>query len=196
MIDLDRPYRRAQPDDAFLLAQLINYAGEGMPVHLWEGMAEPGENPWDVGQRRTRREEGSFSYKNAIVVEFGGDVISSMIGYPLADEPAPLDYDAMPAVVVPRQELEAMAPGTWYVNVLATYPEHRSKGHGSALLALADKIAVREGKKGLSIIVTDANKGARRLYEANGYAETARRPMVKDGWKNDAENWVLLTKPI
>ncbi len=196
MIDLDRPYRWAQPDDAFLLTELINYAGEGMPVHLWEGMAEPGENPWDVGQSRTRREEGSFSYRNAIVVEFGGDVISSMIGYPLADEPEPLDYDDMPAVAVPRQELEAMAPGTWYVNVLATYPEHRSKGHGSALLALAEKIAAKEGKKGLSIIVADANRDARRLYEANGFAEVARRRMVKGEWKTDADNWVLMTKPL
>ena len=196
MIDLDRPYRRAQPDDAFPLAQLINYAGEGMPAYLWEGMAEPGENPWEVGQRRARREEGSFSYKNAIVVEYGGDVISSMIGYPLADEPEAIDYDTMPAMFVPLQELENMAPGTWYVNVLATSPEHRNRGHGSALLALAEKIAVKEGKKGLSIIVTDANKGARRLYEANGYLETARRPMVKDGWKNDADNWVLMTKSL
>ena len=196
MIDLDRPYRWAQPDDAFLLAQLINYAGEGLPAYLWEGMAEPGENPWDVGQRRARREEGSFSYKNAIVVDFGGDVISSMIGYPLADEPEPLDYETIPAMFVPLLELENMAPGTWHVNVLATYPEHRSKGHGSALLALADRIAAKNGKQGLSIIVTDANRGARRLYEAHGYVEVDQRRMVKGDWKTDADNWVLMTKPI
>jgi hypothetical protein len=38
----------------------------------------------------------------------------------------------MPAMFVPLQELENLAPGTWYVNVLAAYPEHRSQGHGTS----------------------------------------------------------------
>ena len=39
---------------------------------------------------------------------------------------------------VPLQELENLAPGTWYVNVLAAYPEHRGQGYGTALLAVAE----------------------------------------------------------
>ncbi len=58
--DLPAPYRRATPDDAAALAELINFAGEGLPLYLWERMAEPGETPWQVGRRRARREAGAF----------------------------------------------------------------------------------------------------------------------------------------
>ncbi len=47
---------------------------------------------------------------------------------------------------------------------------------------------------GLSIIVTDANENARRLYERCGYRSAAVRSMVKEDWKNPGENWLLLTK--
>ena len=50
--------------------------------------------------------------------------------------------------------------------------------------------------RGMSIIVSDANTGARRLYERHGYSERASRTMVKDEWVNDGENWVLLVKPF
>ena len=38
--------------------------------------------------------------------------------------------------------LEAKAPGSWYVNVLATFPEFRRQGIGVQLLAVAERKAV------------------------------------------------------
>ena len=93
---------------------------------------------------------------------------------------------------VPLQELENLAPGTWYVNVLAAYPEHRGKGCGAALLAVADRLAAEAGQRGLSIIVADTNTGARRLYERAGYREAGKRPMVKEDWQHPGTHWVLL----
>ncbi len=188
--------RPATPEDAAALVELINFAGEGLPAYLWERMAEPGETVWDVGRRRARREEGAFSYRNAVVLEQDGAVAACLIGYPLPDAPEPIDRDEMPAMFVPLQELENLAPATWYVNVLATYPEQRGRGHGAALLARAEEIATASGKQGLSIIVAGANGGARRLYERHGYRETARRTMVKEDWQNPSEDWVLLVKPL
>ena len=56
------------------------------------------------------RESGSFSYRNAIVAEIDDRVIAGLIGYPLPDRPEPIDHDAMPAMFVPLQELENLAP--------------------------------------------------------------------------------------
>ena len=196
MIELNPPYRRATPEDATALAELINFAGEGLPLYLWGKMAEAGETSWDVGRRRAAREEGSFSYRNAIVVEAGGQVVACLIGYSLPERPEPIDYDTLPALFVPMQELENLAPGTWYVNVLATYPEHRGQGHGAGLLALAERLAAAANKSGLSIIVSDDNSGARRLYERWGCRQVAQRPMVKEAWDNPGLNWVLLVKPL
>jgi ribosomal protein S18 acetylase RimI-like enzyme len=194
MIQLEPPYRYATPDDAPVLAELTNFAGEGLQLYLWTKMAQPGESAWDVGRRRVRREEGSFSYRNAVVAEADGRVVASLIGYPLPDAPEPIDFEQMPPMFVPLQELEDLAPGTWYVNVLATYPPYRGRGYGTRLLGVAERLAAATGRTGLSIIVSDANRGARRLYERCGYAEAARRPMVKERWESPGQNWALLIK--
>jgi ribosomal protein S18 acetylase RimI-like enzyme len=189
------PFRRATIDDAPILAELVNHAGEGLPLYLWGKMAEPGETAWDVGRRRAAREEGSFSYRNAIVIERDGQCAGCLIGYEVPDDPMPI-ADDMPSMFVPLQELENLAPGTWYVNVLAVRPRYRGQGLGTRLLRLADETGRSLAKRGMSVIVSDANAGARRLYERCGYRETATRAMVKEGWQNEGRDWVLLTKAL
>jgi len=193
MPHINTPFRRAEIADAPALTELVNYAGEGLPHYLWSTLANPGENPWDVGLARAAREEGSFSYRNAYLIEQDGQCAGALIGYEIPDAPEPISAD-MPAMFVPLQELENLAPGTWYVNVLAVMPQYRRRGLGTALLGLADRMAGELSKPGLSVIVSDANGGARALYERCGYAERASRPMVKERWRNDGRNWVLLTK--
>ena len=187
--------RPATPDDAPALAELINFAGEGLPLYLWQRMAEPGETAWDVGRRRARRDVGGFSWRNALVVEREGDVVACLVGYPLPDAPEPIDLAGTPPMFVPMEELERLAPRSWYVNVLAAYPPWRGRGIGTMLLREADRLAVATGCRGASIIVADTNRGARRLYERCGYAERARRDMVKEGWDAPGAQWVLLVKP-
>lgn len=193
MLELKSPFRRAEIQDAPALAELVNYAGEGLPHYLWSRLANPGENAWDVGLARAAREEGSFSYRNAYLIQHDGQCAGALIGYEIAEAPEPVPAD-MPAMFVPLQELENLAPATWYVNVLAVMPQFRRQGLGSALLGLAEELAQELSKPGLSVIVSDANGGARRLYERCGYAERESRPMVKEGWRNEGRNWVLLTK--
>jgi ribosomal protein S18 acetylase RimI-like enzyme len=195
MISPSLSIRPATIDDADSPAQLVNMAGEELPLYLWSKMAQPGEDPWSVGAGRARREEGSFSYRNAAVAEINFTVAACLVGYPLPDEPEAIDAN-MPAMFVPMQQLENIAPGTWYVNVLAGYPQYRNQGLGTALLKHAETLARTSGaKRGLSVIVADNNVGARRLYERMGYRQMAERPMVKEGWQSPGSAWVLLTKP-
>jgi ribosomal protein S18 acetylase RimI-like enzyme len=193
MPELQPPFRQATPDDARALADLVHFASEGLALHIWTKVAGPGGNPWEVGRERARRETGSFSYRNAVVVEEGDRIAAGLIGYPLGDHPEPIP-EGMPAMFVPLQELENLAPGTWYVNVLAAYPEDRGKGYGSALLRIAGQLADDTGRRGLSIIVSDANDGARRLYERSGYREIAHRLKIKEDWVTPGTSWVLLVK--
>jgi ribosomal protein S18 acetylase RimI-like enzyme len=194
MITLDPPFRRATPADASALADLVHFASEGLALHIWTKAAGPAGDPWEIGRERARRATGSFSYRNAVVVDEGVRIAAGLIGYPLPDRPEPIPED-MPAMFLPLQELENLAPGTWYVNVLAAYPQDRGKGHGTRLLAIADELAANTGRRGLSIIVSDANEGARRLYERCGFREVARRRKVKEDWAAAGTDWVLLVKP-
>jgi ribosomal protein S18 acetylase RimI-like enzyme len=192
---LEPPFRAATKADAPALAEFVNMAGEGLALYLWSKMAEPGEDPWAVGRRRAMRDEGSFSYRNAIVLEEAGRVVAGLIGYALPDEPVPID-ESTPPMFVPLQELENLAPSTWYVNVLAVYPEHRGRGLGGRLLALAEEIAAAEQLRSLSIIVNAGNEGALRLYQRCGYREVAKRPIVKEEWETRGENMLLLLKTL
>jgi ribosomal protein S18 acetylase RimI-like enzyme len=188
-------FRPAAKADARLLAALVNFAGEGLPLYLWEKLAQRGETAWEVGIRRAEREEGSFSYRNAIMIEYQEQPAGCLIGYEIPDAPDPIGSD-MPPMFVPLQQLENLAPATWYVNVLAVLPQYRRQGLGTALLSFADETGRSMGKRGMSVIVTDANRGARRLYERCGYRSVDTRPMVKEAWVNEGENWVLLTKTV
>ena len=66
--------------------------------------------------------------------EVDGAVGACLLGYAAEETPGPIDPDT-PPIFVPLLELEAMAPGSWYLNVLATYDSFRGRGIGSALLA-------------------------------------------------------------
>ncbi len=187
-----RPGRR---DDAPLVAELVNHAGEGLSLYSWSKMAGPDETGWGVGRRRVAREEGNISYRNATIIEHNGTAAGCLIGHGIGSSPTPIPSD-MPVMFVPLQELENLAPNTWYVNVLAIRPEFRRTGLGTRLLAHADDIASGGGHRGLSVIVSDANQGPRRLYQRCGYEEAASRAMVKEAWVNEGQNWVLLMKAV
>lgn len=190
MVALTPPLRRATAADGAALAELVNMAGEGLPEYLWRGMAAPGEDPWEIGRRRQaqKTETGQI-----FVVDAGAGAVASLTGYAIPGQPEPIPDD-MPAIFRPLQELENLAPSTWYVNALAVCPAARGRGHGSRLLVLAEALAGEAGLARMSIIVASANTGARRLYERAGYAERARRPLVKQGWQCESAEWVLLGK--
>lgn len=192
MIDLAPPFRIATEADAPALAELVNFAGEGLPLHLWTGLADAGQDPWVVGRARqaAKAAEGQI-----LVADFGDGAVASLTGYSIGPAPEQIGAD-FPPILRALQELENQALNSWYVNVLACYPAHRGKGLGSSLLQIAETIATAEGIPCMSVIVASNNTGARRLYERQGYGEIASRPCIRDGWVTETDRWVLLTKPL
>ncbi len=183
--------RPAERGDAMHLARLVDLAGEGLPSFLWSRMKPEGMDVWAFGAARAARDEGAFSWRNATIAEIGGQVAGAVVAYDISGDPAPTD--GLPPMARPLQELENLVPGTRYVNVLATYPVFRRMGVGRSLL---EAEAAKAGRgRALSIIVADRNMPAFRLYEALGYRERARRPVVRDGWYCESREWVLLTRP-
>jgi hypothetical protein len=116
-------------------------------MYLWSKLAGTGREPWIVGRERISSETGGLSYRNAIIAELAGKPAAGLIGYPLPDLPETIS-EKLPAMLVPLHELMNLALGTWYIHVLAAYPEHRGKGQGSALLGRADTLAASSGKPG------------------------------------------------
>ena len=186
--------REARKVDAPVLAELINFAGEGLPLYLWRQMAGAGEDPWEIGRERAARDSGGFSYRNSVVAEVDGNIAGALLGYPVVAEEEPIDPATIPPMFVPLLELENLAAGTWYINAVATFPDARGLGVGSQLMEWAEHRASALGLRGTSLIVSDGNHGARRLYERLGYEEVAHRPMVREQWQNAGDTWVLMIK--
>lgn len=83
---------------------------------------------------------------------------------------------------VPIDQLEREAPGSWYINVLAVLPAAQGQGIGSALIGAARDTAAGLATRGLSLIVSDVNAGARRLYARHGMRGTGSPRSPSGGW--------------
>jgi ribosomal protein S18 acetylase RimI-like enzyme len=188
--------RDGTKNDAEHLAFLINLAGEGLPKFLWRQMAEAGQDPLAFGALRAMREKGSFSHRNATIVEIDGLVAGMLLSYPLPDPYDTSELDDYPAVVRPLVELEAQAPGSWYINAIATYEQFRGRGVASALMSLCENMAREAHASGLSLIVASENKVAHGLYLKLGYREIESRPLVSFPGGPEGGQWLLMVKNL
>lgn len=177
-VRIEPPLRRAGKGDSRRVAELMDIAGHGLPAHVWSLSAEDGQEPIEVGTARAAREDGNFSYRNAVVAEEGGEVVALLLAYRLPEAGESVDLDEVPEVLRPLLELELLAPGTFYVNGLATLPGYQGRGLGARLLEVANTLAAEAGCDELSLEVFEQNEVAVRLYERHGYRTVARRPSV------------------
>ncbi|MFD0987213.1 GNAT family N-acetyltransferase [Methyloligella solikamskensis] len=188
-------FRPGTQNDSSALAILIDIAGEGIPSALWRGMKEPEQSVLEFGRFRARREEGEFSYRNAVMAEVDGEVAAALVGFQLDDPYDMGNLDEVPDFIRPLVLLEAKAPGSWYVNILACFAEFRRRGLGEALLAIAEERAREASAPALSVIVGSWNENAARLYARAGYAEAAREKAPSPEG-DDRGEWILMVKPL
>ncbi len=189
-------FRPARLADTAALAVLVDIAGEGMPNGMWSTLGQPGQSTLEIGRERARREEGGFSYRNAVVTDVQGEIAATLVGYRLGDAYDLDDLDALPDFVRPLVKLEAKVPGTWYVNVLATFPEFRAQGLGATLLEIAETRARETGAPAMSVIVGSWNEKAARLYARAGYTTVASEPAIlPPGFPHEGD-WVLMVKSL
>lgn len=191
------PFRWAAKSDGRAMAELIAIAGEGIPTFLWSQMAKEGQTPLDVGELRAMREEGGYSYKNAVLADIDGPV-AMLLAYPL---PEPTNQDRaeaaeLPPLLRPLAELEHEAPGSFYVNALAVRESQRGRGLGSALLDFAEDLARAKGCPQVSIQVFSQNEGAKRLYLRKGYRIADERPIVAHPCYPYDDRALLLLKDV
>ena len=190
--DTDIRLRPARPEDAGEMARLADMAGEGLPSHLWAGLAAPGEGAFEVGARRAARGDGAFSWRNATIAEVGGATAGLALDYRLPEAPEPLD--ALPPLARPLQALENRVAGAHYVNMLAVHPRFRRLGVAARLMAAAAERGAPAPE--LALIVSDGNAGARAFYAAQGFTERAREALVPETWETSNRAWILLVKPL
>ena len=181
--------RPGTTDDTDLLIEVYTLASEGIANHVWAQIAvREGRDIAEVARERALGKFGDPAI-TIWVAELDGRPAGAILTYAVGQEPEALD--GLPPLFVPLVVLENQAPGTHYVNVLAVLPEFRRCGVASRLLARAVEEA---GERPLSLIVSDANVGARATYAALGFRDGPTESMVKDGWNGRGETWILMIR--
>ncbi len=166
--------RRARRDDVPAIAALFRLSSGGVADYVWRSLAQPGEDPLEVGIRRYARQGADFSYENCLVAEDDGTVVGMINAFPLRPSGEPASEDD--PVLRPYAELEA--PDSLYVSGIALLPPYRGQGLGTRMMVAMRERARAEGLKQLSLIAFAENVASVRLYERLGYRIVDRRPVV------------------
>jgi len=172
--------RPARPTDAALAAQLFQLSMGSLADYLFNNDSSLAENSLI---KLFLRNAGRFGFSNALVAEADGESAGLLVSYPGKKLPS-LDLQTFPhlfsALGFPRvfdfirrgislpggREAEA---DEYYISNVGVIPSAQGCGIGARLLARADEIARSIQLAKCSLLVSLNNKGARRLYERNGY---------------------------
>jgi len=189
--------RSATPADCLAIAELAQMAGDNIPGHFWAESQMPGQSIIEAGAERANSESANFSYRNTRIACHDSTIAGMLLGYRL---PAAADNDEdpleFPEFVRPLVELEQCVPGSYYINMLASYPRFRGQGIGGALLQEVDQRALMHGCELISILVFEVNQGALRLYQRNGYHIVETRPMVASDYLPAGQVLLLTRQPV
>ena len=187
--------RPARKSDASEIALLVNIATHGGIANGWAHSDEATGtyDPIEVGRVEMMDDQARFGWKSATMAEVDGEVVGMMLGYRKADA-----FTPVPARVTgfmrPIEELEAEANGSWFISMLGVHAGWRGRGVGSSLLDVADEKRGETRASDVSLIVEEANDGARRLYERRGFGVRDKRPMVGFGGGASGRDWLLMVK--
>ena len=167
-------FRPAGKQDCGDIARLYAISSDGVANYVWSTLAEPGEDPADVGRRRYEREDTQFSYRNCTIAEVDGATAGMLVAFPINVDPE-AEPETDP-VLAPFSKLEN--DDSYYICGVALFERYRGNGIGSHFMRLAEEKANALGLEKTSLIVFEQNQGAKRLYERIGYKETAREKVV------------------
>jgi ribosomal protein S18 acetylase RimI-like enzyme len=182
VIKLSPPFRKARPEDAHSIAELIAISSDGVAMIEWTEAAqrEPDLQPLEVGACIYRDPEGDYSYRNCIVSEHAGKVSGALLSFAIppsdpADRAPGPPFDGSD-VFAPYKYLEA--PNSWYICGVALFPAYRGQGIGTRFMAIAGELAACHGYGQLSLVAFEQNEGSVKLYQRLGYAIVDRAPIV------------------
>jgi len=188
--------KRATLNDCRSIAELALMAGEGIPAYFWEQSRKANQELIEVGAINAASESDNFSYRNAYLAQVGDKIAGMLLAYQLPTAENAEDLTKFPKFIHPLIELEQCVPGSFYINMLATYPKYRNKGIGKKLMGIVDKLAAEASCTTISIEVFEQNEGALRLYQHLDYRIIEHRKVVPHPCHPYEGRILLLTKSV
>jgi ribosomal protein S18 acetylase RimI-like enzyme len=200
---MDLDIRPATKTDIPDLSKLLLMATDGIVASLYEGVI-PGLPTHEIVERRLARDGTCGSYANCWVAadthSSGTRIAGKLHAYPMDDvqddPPDPLVPEERYRVLEPFGALDEPAAGSYYINVIAVYPDYRRLGLGGRMLDLARDQAEARGFSQLSLAVFEENESAVRLYERRGFTVVARAPAPAHPLIPFSGDMLMMMRPV
>lgn len=192
--------RAAHAGDTMALAELAVLAGHGL-FEIFYGGLVPGLSTLETVVRHRIEWPGGFSETKRwrVAEDATGTTLGALNSFPHevfeSANPDPLVAGRVAAVDA-LTELEAEAAGTYYVNMIAVFPERRSGGVGRLLMDEAERLARQQGFAQMALCTFEADSRLVEFYERQGYRITKTKPIAPHPHLEHSGSWALLTKTL
>jgi ribosomal protein S18 acetylase RimI-like enzyme len=193
--------RDAAEGDARALAEVCIMAGHGVMELFYEGLV-PGKSVIDcvIARRILDRDSFATFRRWRVAMDASGNFLGALNSLPhkaLMDAPDdPLLDKVKMRPIAALLELEEIPVGSYYVNIIAVYPQHRRSGAGAALMRDAEKLARLQKFSRMSLCTFEDDPGLMGFYRGQGFEPQARRAIVPHPAIGKSGHFVLMTREL
>ena len=176
-------------------------AGHGVMELFYEGLV-PGKSVIDCVMARRILDRDSFATfrRWRVATDAAGNFLGALNSLPhkalMNSHDDPLLDGARLRPIAGLLELEASAVDSYYVNIIAVYPQHRRSGAGAALMRDAEHLARVQKFRRMSLCTFEDDPGLMDFYRGQGFETQARRAIEPHPAIGMAGHFVLMTREL
>jgi ribosomal protein S18 acetylase RimI-like enzyme len=193
--------KNAEKTDARALAQIADMAGHGLMQLLYEGLL-PGKSLIDTIIERRIFAPRSFSAlaRWRIATDGSGNILGGLNSFShdvmMTAPPDPLLDESRLSPIAALSEMEATAVDSYYINIIAVFPEYRGSGAGFALMQEAERLARKENLRRLTLSAFENDPSLLRFYRRQGFEVHASCPIGQHSAFQTDGNFVLMMREL
>lgn len=176
-------------------------AGRGVMELFYEGLV-PGKSVIDCVMARRILDRDSFATfrRWRVAADASGHFLGAMNSLPhqvlMTAPDDPLLDEARLKPIAALLELEEIAVGSYHVNIIAVYPQHRRSGAGAALMRDAERQARLQNFRSMSLCTFEDDPGLMGFYRQQGYETQARRAIEPHPAMPMSGHFVLMSREL
>lgn len=176
-------------------------AGHGAIELFYEGLV-PGKSVIDcvIARRILDRDSFATFRRWRVATDISGQFLGALNSLPhkvLMNAPDdPLLDEARLRPIAGLLELEESAVDSYYVNIIAVYPQHRRSGAGAALMRDAERQARLQKFQRMSLCTFEDDQGLMGFYRGQGFVAQARRAIAPHPAMAMFGHFVLMTREL
>ena len=193
--------RSAEKSDAQALAQIAVMAGHGLMQLLYEGLL-PGKSLIDTIIERRIFATQSFSnlVHWRVATDASGRILGGLNSYShdvmMTAPPDPLLDESRLRPIAALSEMEATAVDSYYINIIAVFPDYRGSGGGFALMQEAARLARNANLRRMSLSTFENDPNLLRYYRRQGFEVRATCPIGQHPAFEFDGNFVLMMREL